>query len=408
MRGWLKTAVVSSVALGSAPAAAQAAADPQAAAVAPAAPQDALLQRLREANRDIGRIVAPNGIDEARFTTLGGARQWITIRGQDRDAPVLLFLHGGPGGALSDISYIFQRPWEDYFTVVQWDQRGFGRSAIDGAKLKGTLNFEQYIADAIELIEQLKARFGQRKIVLMGQSWGTSLGVEVAHRRPDLLHALVSIGQVVDRKGNFEETRRLFLADAKARGDAALLKRMTDAGPPPADFTDMEGKVGAWLAAVQGPLDPTGHGWHNFTGPQESWSYRIVAARDVSPSSLNPPQPEESPFPGGAGAKLAEVWRSSADWSIRKDVGYDFQVPVIIFAGSHDWQTPTTLAKDFFQRICAPYKMFVEFANSAHVVHAEEPGRTIVSLVDDVLPATRGQVPAGAERCTPKPRSAAR
>ena len=120
---------------------------------------------------EAARIVAPEGIDEAGYVTRGGVRQWVTIRGQNRHNPALIFLHGGPGGALADLSYIFQRPWEDYFVVVQWDQRGYGRSNVDRDQVRGSTTKEQYIADATALVENVRQRVGQQKVVLVGQSW---------------------------------------------------------------------------------------------------------------------------------------------------------------------------------------------------------------------------------------------
>ena len=362
----------------------------------PAAVKDESRDSLRDMQQAIDRIVSPRGIDEARFITLGGARQWITIRGQDRDAPVLLFLHGGPGGALSDISFLFQRPWEDYFTVVQWDQRGFGRSGVDGGKLKGTLNLEQYVSDAVELIEQLQRQFGGRRVVLMGQSWGTLLSLEIAHRRPDLLYAVVNIGQLVDERRNFEETRRLLINNARQRGDAPLLKTLEALGPMP-NVKDWEA-WGAWVGAVQWPMVGSGHSWHNSVDP-EGWNSRILAARLISPRIVDPLPATGSDFPGGAAAKQKEINTDIGDWSAEKRVGHTFSVPVVVIAGSYDWQTPITLARDYYDTICAPYKVFVEFPNSAHVVHAEEPGRMMVTLFEDVLPAVRGDVPKGAVRC---------
>ena len=77
---------------------------------------------------DVNRIVTPNGVQESLVVTLGGARQAINVRGADRANPILLYVHGGPGAVEMPFAWSFQRPWEDFFTVVQWDQRGAGKS----------------------------------------------------------------------------------------------------------------------------------------------------------------------------------------------------------------------------------------------------------------------------------------
>jgi pimeloyl-ACP methyl ester carboxylesterase len=348
----------------------------------------------QKTNADIGGIVAPNGIDEAGYMTIGGVHQWVTVRGQDKSQPILLFLHGGPGGALADESYMFQRPWEDYFTVVQWDQRGFGRSDVDKAKIKGTVTNARYVDDAIDLIEQLKTRLKQPKVIVIGQSWGSILGLEVAHQRPDLLYALVTIGQVVSWEGNFEETRRLLTELARKTGDQALLKKMTDVGPvpPPADYE----RFNKWSKIVQGEMTNRGYSWHNSSG---SWGGRMITAAIFSPgvtdtalvSALIPKSHQK--------AYIAQVLGSLAGWKAETDVGTRLDVPWVVMQGDWDWQTPTTAARAYFAKVCAPWKMWVSFHNSAHVVTAEEPGKTIVSLVNYVLPTVRGEVPPGAETC---------
>ena len=73
-------------------------------------------------------IRAPNGIDSLEPVRIGGIDQWIEVRGQNVNNPILLFLHGGPGIAFIPLAGSFQGPWEKYFTVVQWDQRGAGKT----------------------------------------------------------------------------------------------------------------------------------------------------------------------------------------------------------------------------------------------------------------------------------------
>ncbi len=131
------------------------------------------------------------------FVEIGGIEQWITIRGEDRNNPVLLFLHGGPGDATNPWGYAAFRSWLKYFTVVQWDQRGSGRTfGRNGEASASTINPDRMIQDGIELSELLKKRLHKDKIVLVGHSWGSVLGFFMVKSRPDLFYAFVT-GQVV-------------------------------------------------------------------------------------------------------------------------------------------------------------------------------------------------------------------
>ena len=88
----------------------------------------------REIIRDLGKIVAPNGVQESYVTRIGGVDQWLNVRGQDRDNPMILFVHGGPAAPIMPSQWQFQRPMEEYFTVVNWDQRGAGKTYNSAAR----------------------------------------------------------------------------------------------------------------------------------------------------------------------------------------------------------------------------------------------------------------------------------
>lgn len=364
-------------------------------------------EQVRTVLKDVGRIVAPSGIDETRYLTLGGAKQWIMLRGQDRRAPILLFLHGGPGNPISSIAYAYQRPWEDFFLVVHWDQRGFGRSrgtAAEAAQLAGTVNKEQVIADAIELIERLRTEFGQRKVVLVGQSWGTVLTLEIAHRRPDLLYAAVTQGLAANWLESPRILYRNLLANAESTGNAAEAKRLREVGPLPA-ATD-PAALFAWTRRF-GVGFPDSNTWHNMRGPGDSWLRRWDLLEYVSPdytaaeyAAAHVPDPD----PQAALARYQEAMTPVLPWDAERDVGTVFQVPIIVMQGDHDWQTNVDLAKAYFAKVCAPYKKWVAFPHAAHALNIEQPGLSVVALVNDVLPAVRGEVPEGASTCGKHPR----
>lgn len=374
------------------------------AATPPAAPDGAQVrEQTRQVFQDIGRIVAPRGIDEQRMVELGGVKQAIFLRGQDRTAPILLFLHGGPGSPISPMVYSYQRPWEDYVLVVNWDQRGFGRSrgtAEEASKLKGTLNRTQYISDTVELIEKLRSEFGQRKVILVGQSWGTVLGLEVAHRRPDLLHALVTQGLAANWLDSPRMLYQHLLKEAQSRGDTAEFERLKAVGPLPP--VDQPAQLFAWARQLgRGFPDP--NTWHNIKGPGDGWGRRTESlayvSPDVSAAEFAAQKQFEAENPALVVERYQEAMSSVLPWDAVRDVGTTLKVPFIVMQGSHDWQTSRDLAKVYFDKVCAPWKLWVEFPHAAHALNVEQPGLSVVSLVNDVLPATRGERPEGAISC---------
>src|SRR5262249_33295190 len=135
---------------------------------------------------------AAQRIEEAAFIKIGGIEQWVTIRGDDRRNPVLLLLHGGPGDVQSPFVPTYA-PYEKDFLLVQWDQRGSGRTfAKNGA---AGVSLERLIADGIDLAEQLHARYPASPLILCGHSWGTIIATGMARQRPDLFAAYVGTGQ---------------------------------------------------------------------------------------------------------------------------------------------------------------------------------------------------------------------
>src|SRR5690606_20740455 len=138
-----------------------------------------------------------HAIDEGLFVDVNGSEQWVTVRGCDRRNPVLLWLHGGPGIAMSGQAPLFFA-WERYFTIVQWDQPGggatFARNGISGT---GDLSIARYARDAEAVAEWATGHLATEKLIVMGTSWGTLVGLHLAARRADLVAAYVGTGQFV-------------------------------------------------------------------------------------------------------------------------------------------------------------------------------------------------------------------
>ncbi|MEO6086344.1 MAG: alpha/beta hydrolase, partial [Umezawaea sp.] len=156
----------------------------------------------------------------------------MMIRGRSVDNPVLLFLAGGPGGSELGAMRRHGQALEQDFTVVTFDQRGAGKS-YDTLDPTSTLTLDRAVADAVEVTEYLRARFHQDKIYLLGNSWGTILGVLAVRQHPELYRAYIGSGQMVDPR----ETDQAFyddtLAWAKRTGNFGVVDTLTSSGPPP-------------------------------------------------------------------------------------------------------------------------------------------------------------------------------
>ncbi len=340
-----------------------------------------LVDVAKDINDNTNWFGSENGIDQEDYVTLGGFDQYIRIRGRDKANPVLLDLHGGPGGAQSGFTHRALRPLTEYFTLVEWDQRGAGKSSGDDSEaLVATMSYQRMVDDTIELIEHLKTRLSVERVILVGHSWGTLLGLGVIHQRPDLIAAYVGVGQCVAWRPNFDETRRLMINAAEMAGDNEILKNLKalpDQWPPKEDF---EANIN-YIKAIQENFPHFGGGIHALKEPDVLKSDIIVDALlspDISLMNMisvfEPSKATE--------ALMTDLY----DLDIRKELGYQYQVPIFMFQGEHDWQTPTTLVKPWFSRLEAPYKEYIAFEDSAHVVIGEEPGKYLLELVTKVRP----------------------
>lgn len=325
---------------------------------------------------DIGKIVTPNGVQENFEATLGGARQVVNVRGSDKDNPILVFVHGGPGAVEMPFAWAFQRSWEDVFTVVQYDQRGAGRSypLNNPATLAPTMTVERYRDDAIELIELLQKRYGKRKIVLMGHSWGSVVGLSVAVKRSDLLYAYVGVGQGIDFREGEKAGMAWTRAKAVAAGNTEAVAAIDALAPyPQGDFT---------IAKADG--------WRKYAIPYGSLMYNKPDLNlYFQTPRLSPEYSEADRKAWGKGSEFSvtTLWPRLADVSFTKVKTMD--VPIVFLLGRHDYTVPSPVAAQWFGQVKAPSKKLIWLENSAHMPMVEEPGHFFAALLRDVLPLTR-------------------
>ena len=151
-------------------------------------------------------ITSPNGIDGLEAVQIGGIQQWIEVRGQNVNNPILLFIHGGPGIAFIPLAGAWQASWERFFTVVQWDQRGAGKTYASNDKelQRKTMNIPQMEHDTLDVVNYLRNRYKREKVFVLGHSWGSVLGLWLAHEHPELIYAYVGVGQVINTEQNEE------------------------------------------------------------------------------------------------------------------------------------------------------------------------------------------------------------
>lgn len=325
---------------------------------------------------EMQRLPMPDAVDEKLALELGGARQVVAVRGTDASNPIIVFVHGGPASTELPIAWTYQRPWEDFFTVAQWDQRGAGLSypLNDPETLGPTLSLDRYRDDAIELIEWLCTRYEKQKVILVGHSWGSAVGLAVAVKRPDLLYAYVGAAQVIDFLQNEQEGYAWTLSEATRMDNADASAELNAISPYPTDEAlDLE-KTRAerkWVRTFGGFA-----AYRNETS-FHSHSFLLSPAHSLADGKA---------IGDGFAFTMPRVWPQLASISF-SDVKH-LEVPVLLFLGRHDRVSSPHLAEQWLADVAAPLKEAVWFEHSAHLPMFEEPGRFLAALTGRVAPLT--------------------
>jgi pimeloyl-ACP methyl ester carboxylesterase len=319
------------------------------------------------------QAVAPGGIDELKAVEIGGIKQWISVRGNNKDNPILLFLHGGPGSPMMPESWTFQRPWEDFFTVVQWDQRGAGKTlSAAGRKVDQSMSIGRMQADTEELIQFLLKSYEKKKLFLLGHSWGSVLGVRVAQHRPEWLYAYIGIGQVVNMRRNEAVGYEMTLAHAEEVGNESAIKELKSIAPYP----NSDGSIPLLKTLTERKWDIAFGGLVYGSGATDGPKRRALSSEysDYDDKSAEL----------GESSSLQILWPEVT--AVNFDAVAAFECPVFFFAGSHDWTTPASLVEEFYKHIQAPEKKLFKIDRAAHYVVNEAPGEVLMHLVDEVRP----------------------
>jgi pimeloyl-ACP methyl ester carboxylesterase len=294
--------------------------------------------------------LAQTSADREDTLLIGGIKQYITIKTWDTTLPLLLFLHGGPGGSVMGYAEKFTHKLQEHFLVVQWDQRETGRT-LDLNASPVPLTVSLFQADTHELIRILLTKFKREKIYLAAHSWGTALGFHIARKYPELLYAYMPIGPMINQLESEKIILGMMKEKAARDGNAVMMKELASVNIP---FENGEQLFyhRKWLA--------------DFSGSRKKLSKQYV---------LN--------------------W--SATWlAVFNDASKDnlmlslpaIGCPVYFFAGRNDYQTNSSITQRYFTQLNAPRKALYWFEDSGHSIPSSAPDHMQAVIIDKILPET--------------------
>jgi len=335
------------------------------------------------------QIVTPDGIERLEAVNINGVDQWISVRSRNPGNPVLLVVHGGPGWVAMPTSWYFAQGWDEYFTVVQWDQRGAGKSYNPDHPV-ADLTIDQMKQDIDAVIGWVRSETRQDKIFLLGHSWGSWLGLDVARRHPEWLHAYIGAGQVIDMRESERRGWAWAMARARDTGNETAISELQSIAPyaeggtpvPTSSLYLQRKWVNAFGGAAYNRPDASFEGAAMALSPDytDQDVKQVWKAQDVSVERLMPAIMETSM------SSLAEL-----------------EVPTFLLLGRHDINVSAGVAAEWFARLDAPHKRLVWFEHSAHEMLVEEPGKAFLTLINEVRPHAASGAPSAAEAEPPAP-----
>ena len=284
----------------------------------------------------------PNSIATIESVMINNRKQTLLMRGQNVEQPILLCCHGGPGMAQIGFIRHFQKELEKHFIVINWDQRGAGKS-FSMKDFGANFTIEQFISDAKEVIQYVLKKFNKQKLFLAGHSWGS------------IIEAYIGIGQIVHMKQNEELLYQHLIRSAKKYNHKKALASLLKLGKPP--FLDTRRLIiqRKWLGTLGGAI-------------QNGSSFSFIRKGFFSPEYT---LLDWFKFLAG-NLKSGVLWEEMLTIDFFSSIT-SLSIPVYFCSGRYDYQTPYALVQEYCDVIEAPIKKMIWFPNSAHSPDLEEP-----------------------------------
>lgn len=305
---------------------------------------------------------------------IGGSDQWITIRSENTDSPIILFLHGGPGTSQLTRNRKDTKDLLDSFIVIDWDQRGAGKS-FRAIKDNSRMNIQQFISDTKELTLYLLNKFNKEKIILAGHSWGSVIGALTAARYPELFYCYIGIGQIANMKENEILSYRWTLDQAKINNDKYAVQTLEKLGEPPykGDWQRKTITQRRYLGKFGGEFHSSRNGAFGVV------LKNLVFSREYSLI-------DRVNFFRGILGSMKLLWPELMEINLFEQIK-EFKTPFYLVQGKYDMEAVSEIALRYFEFVKAPHKKLFLFENSAHMPNTEESKKFNTILQDYIKPS---------------------
>ena len=307
--------------------------------------------------------IGQNKIAEEKFINIGGIEQWVTIKGDDSENPIVLIIHGGPGSTMSHYKDGVYAEWLKEFTIVHWDQPGAGKTFGKNCPkdineefyLNTPLTVNEMVNDGISVTQYLLKRLNKKKVILIGTSWGSILATEMAQKNPDLYHAYIGHAQFVNFPDNIKNAYLEVKKIAERNDDKVVMDKLNNLGEPPY----IKAKTYGQLLRVIKQYER-----ENATPAPSSWG-KVAAEYENNEDSRDRYNGDDYSFLNLVGDENIGIKSMVSDINFEQ-TAIVFRLPVFMIQGKHDILCSAELNKPYFEKIRAPRKEYFTVSNAAH------------------------------------------
>jgi len=328
-----------------------------------------LVALLRLINFYKYRITAPTGIQESGFVNINDCDFYVQLRGEHKENPLIIFVHGGPGFPLSYLSAYYQSYLESDYTFLQYDQRQSGRTFYKNETTAKELDIETMLDDLHGIVMYGKQKLSKEKVIIIGQSWGSILGTLYSQKYPENVAAYIGVGQVTDfDQGKIvAASKALQLAKEKAEThNTALLAACIQSfeRARTIDAVDLDSLVTmiattGKYARCEGQMSPFQQMYAGITSPDmnlEDVKWFLKASNTTTIVDAQKPL-------------INYMYYDFNSY----DLETEYQVPTYFIQGICDYITPTEMVEAYYKTIKAPKKKFITIKNTGHTPFLDAP-----------------------------------
>ncbi len=312
-------------------------------------------------------ISTEKGIQESTYIDVNGIQQYIQIRGENTDNPVMIFIHGGPASPMGYVSAYYQKDLESDLTIINYDQRGSGRTYYENGESRDA-DVNTLIADLDGIVEYAKNRFGKDKVIIAGHSWGTVLGSIYVQKYPEKVDCYIGISQITNLYKNKINVAYDALKTDKIKGteDEKTLTELAKRMEKVSNYNDMSVddilqlvNLSAKYIKSSGEMSGMGQMWTGITSPDMNltdikW---FMTQMDMKKFFDDNKAILEYAFFGFDISQLSE----------------SYDVPVYYIAGDSDYGVCQNDVKQYYDKITAPDKGFYMLKNTGHSPFMDNP-----------------------------------